>query len=572
MKNKIVVGIDFGTSGIGYAYGFSENIDKIFLSNLHLQKSENKVPTEIVLDNNLIDILAFGNECKSFISTHEKDKYEYFKNIKMNLYHKIYLIKSTNGKEVDIELIIFKILKKISDFALEQIKITSNIIVKKEDIKWVVTIPAIWEERSKQIMINASIKAGLIDENSDKSLFLALEPEVAGIYYYTISQSCESYKNDHITQGKPYIICDIGAGTVDICTHRKIMVNNKTPELIEEYPPIGGDFGGNKINEEFIKRFIVEIFGEKKVKELRTNPNDEDWDDFEKSIEDKKKYSYENELCNIILDCQIFNDESDDKTLDYYIKEYDKKDHKYKIQKKKKWQLEFSSQIFLDIAKELSLNIFSKIEEICKNVDTKDILMTGAGSKNILITHYLHDLCKNKNIELEFSHPPYPEIAIIKGSVLFGFQKNIIRKRKARYTLGIQNALPWKNDFKEKGKKVKLENNQYFCTNLFRKFITINQYIKYDDIKEHPFIADDSKPNIIFYKTDKENCIYIDEKDENGQLILKNFGNLEFNIGNDFDKQNPYVKVEMKMGGTYIDISAIYLKNGKKINVTQTFI
>ena len=53
MKNKIVVGIDFGTSGIGYAYGFSENIDKIFLSNLHLQKSENKVPTEIVLDNNL---------------------------------------------------------------------------------------------------------------------------------------------------------------------------------------------------------------------------------------------------------------------------------------------------------------------------------------------------------------------------------------------------------------------------------------------------------------------------------------------------------------------------------------
>jgi hypothetical protein len=53
---------------------------------------------------------------------------------------------------------------------------------------------------------------------------------------------------------------------------------------------------------------------------------------------------------------------------------------------------------------------------------------------------------------------------------------------------------------------------------------------------------------------------------------LKNFGKLEFNIGNDFDKQNPYVKVEMKMGGTYIDISAIYLKNGKKINVTQTFI
>ncbi len=45
-----------------------------------------------------------------YIWTHlDKNKYEYFKNIKMNLYHKKYKIKSTNGKETDIELIIYKI-------------------------------------------------------------------------------------------------------------------------------------------------------------------------------------------------------------------------------------------------------------------------------------------------------------------------------------------------------------------------------------------------------------------------------------------------------------------------------
>ena len=26
---------------------------------------------------------------------------------------------------------------------------------------------------------------------------------------------------ENINEGKPYIICDIGGGTVDICTHRK---------------------------------------------------------------------------------------------------------------------------------------------------------------------------------------------------------------------------------------------------------------------------------------------------------------------------------------------------------------
>ena len=169
--NNVVIGIDFGTSGIGYAYSFSgDNPNSIILSDFHGQSADNKVPSEIILDNYFEDVLAFGNECKGYIRTHDKTEYEYFKNIKMNLYHKIYTIKSTNGKEANIELIISKILKKISDNAISQIE-RSGFHINKENIKWVVTIPAIWEEKSKQIMIKASINAGLIDINSDKSLF-----------------------------------------------------------------------------------------------------------------------------------------------------------------------------------------------------------------------------------------------------------------------------------------------------------------------------------------------------------------------------------------------------------------
>ena len=147
--SKVVVGIDFGTSGIGYAYSFSgDNPNSIILSDFHGQSADNKVPSEIILDNYLNDVLAFGSECKGYIRTHNKTEYEYFKNIKMNLYHKIYTIKSTNGKEANIESIISKILKKISENAISQIARTSNKF-KKEEIKWVVTIPAIWEEKSK---------------------------------------------------------------------------------------------------------------------------------------------------------------------------------------------------------------------------------------------------------------------------------------------------------------------------------------------------------------------------------------------------------------------------------------
>ena len=574
--SKVIVGIDFGTSGIGYAYSFSsDNPNSIILSDFHGQGADNKVPSEIILDHYLEDVLAFGAECKGYIGTHDKSEYEYFKNIKMNLYHKKYTIKSTNGKEANIELIITKILKIISENAITQIQ-RSNKIIKKENIKWVVTIPAIWEEKSKQIMINASIKAGLIKENEDKSLFLALEPEVAGIYYYISSQA---YKDSgdiiFISEGKPYIICDIGGGTVDICTHRKIMKDNKTSELIEEYPPIGGDYGGYKINEEFIKRLIFELFGEEKVNKLQINSKDnEEWNKFENDIEELKISCYENEFANLTLDCELFEDESDEKTLDDYIRAYDKKNlkYKYKIQKKKKWKLEFSSQIFIDIAKELSQKIFSKIEEIYNNVHTGNIILTGAGSKNDVISNYFYDFANEKKMKIEITIPPFREISIMKGAVLFGFQSNIIRKRKARYTLGIKIFDTWEDKYEGKGIKEYSELYQnYFCENLFSKFITRNEYIEFDSIIKNDYDATGSNPSIILYKTLKENCTFIDEKDENGKLIIEEFGSFDFDIGEDFDKDDRRIIIEMKLGGTYIDVCAIYVKTGKKIRSTQFF-
>ena len=104
----------------------------------------------------------------------------------MNLYKNNDKIKSTNGSEIDIELIISFILTKISNEAIDQIKRTNGKKFKKNEIRWVVTIPAIWEEKSKQIMINASRNAGLINENTDLTLFLALEPEVEEFFIFRI--------------------------------------------------------------------------------------------------------------------------------------------------------------------------------------------------------------------------------------------------------------------------------------------------------------------------------------------------------------------------------------------------
>ena len=585
---KIIVGIDFGTSGIGYAYSFNNNQNQILLSNFEGQLSDKKVPSEIILDNDLNNILAFGNKCKGYIISHEKNTYEYFKNIKMNLYNKTYKIKSTNGREVDIELIITKILIEVSEQVISQLKENHDNNFEKKDIKWVVTIPAIWDEKSKAVMINASKAAKLIDDNTDQSLFLALEPEAAGIFYFS---NISLINETTINEGKPYIICDIGAGTVDICTHRKIINKIKTPqnsssknqtifdsELIEEYPPIGGDYGGNFINLEFIKRVIIEVFGEENVKKLKNNLKNENWDEFEEKIEKLKRKFDENLPADFRLDCNIFKSYSNGKTLDDYISEYNKKGHKFRLFRNYKsdneWELSFPSKIFSEITKEITKKKIKKIEEIYNNVHTGTIILTGAGSKNTNIVQFLYNLAKEKKIEINIRATAEPEVAIMKGAVLFALNNSIIRKRKSKYTIGIKVSRDW-NEKLHKKKGIKKYNNfkkKFQCTNLFSKFFTINEYIEFDKIISHTYDSISSKPTIIFYRTSKKNCVFIDEKDENDNLIIEKFGEIDFEIGNDYDINNREVKIDMKLGGTYIYMSAIYLKNNKRIKIIQNFV
>ena len=108
-------------------------------------------------------------------------------------------------------------------------------------------------------------------------------------------------------------------------------------------------------------------------------------------------------------------------------------------------------------------------------------------------------------------------------------------------------------------------------SNLFSKFITINQYINFNDVIRKNYNCLDKSTNIIFYKTYKENCTYTDEKDENNQLIIHKFGGVVFKIGEDYDRNQKDITIEMKLGGTYIDVKAIYMKTGKTLNIIQSF-
>ena len=62
---EVVVGIDFGSSGSGFAYSFYDK-NKIIHGQIYGTPVDNKVPTEIILDDNN-NVIQFGTTCENYI-------------------------------------------------------------------------------------------------------------------------------------------------------------------------------------------------------------------------------------------------------------------------------------------------------------------------------------------------------------------------------------------------------------------------------------------------------------------------------------------------------------------------
>ena len=286
---EVVVGIDFGTSGSGFSYAYKNNPNEINHGIIHGANADNKVPTQIILDDK-DNIIRFGVECVEYIKKNGLKKGHHFKDIKMNLYEKKTTIQAQNSdKKLELKFVIQRIMEKLKKLAIKEIE-KNRPTIEENKIKWVVTVPAIWQEFQKNIMMEACINAGLIKEEDDKSLFFALGPEAASCYCL----QNKSIDQNLMKQGDCYIICDLGGGTGDIVTHL-IGVNRNLNEISQ---PNGGQLGSNEINKLFLDEIVFKIFDCKdfntyyqKYKELHENNEDIDKeeDEEEEDEEDEKK-------------------------------------------------------------------------------------------------------------------------------------------------------------------------------------------------------------------------------------------------------------------------------------------
>ena len=562
-EEKVMVGIDFGTAGTAFSYVFL-NADKDDI----LSPEEIKNPTEIILDSNM-KCIAFGKNCRQFLSSgkrFEHKKYYHFSDIKMKLYKNERRIQANNdGSFHDLQTVISQILIAIKEEALKIInsKRQSQPII-ESNVEWKLTVPAIWREKSKELMINAAKTAGIFNEKGDKSLFLALEPECAALDYIKEKSSDKNV----IKIGNNYIVCDIGGGTIDISTHtRKVNFEDNKVYIEELYPPSGGNNGSSYINKAFMEKVIKSIFGnnacDNLIKAVQTNSLDENedigYDDYMNLLDQIEEFKIDIDANSINdskrINCSIFKDFIDENISELINKYNLTCPEKWKIEKYNGLKIFFPYQIMVDLTKEIivdnTVNYIWEIIDHVKNINS--IIYAGTVSKN----SYIISMIQKQLPKINSCVTIHPAMAVARGAVMFGMNPYLIKSRIARYDIGIRISEKWNEDRHSKRQDLKYFcpiEKCYKCDNIFSPIIIKNQNVLVDEWIGKDYKILDSKCDIVFLKTENDKVIFTDDKTKK----CDKFGTIKFDAGDEYDKDNKNLFVELKLGGTFIDAKIKY--------------
>ncbi|CAG0912775.1 unnamed protein product [Notodromas monacha] len=258
----VIVAVDFGTTYSGYAFCFTHKP-----SDIHVMRkwpgdpdlSNQKTRTALLLKPNG-DFDSFGFVARDRyhdLKPNEASRYFFFEKFKMILHHDMSLSRDTeimavNGKTLPAAVVFRHALQFFRDHALAEIGEGCGLDagLNEEDVRWVLTVPAIWRQPAKQLMREAAYKAGMASADQPQRLLIALEPEAAAIYCRKLKfwdlkdrspamsthtwhgNTCfTEYVIKELEKGTTYMVVDCGGGTVDITVHEIMDAEGNMKEI-----------------------------------------------------------------------------------------------------------------------------------------------------------------------------------------------------------------------------------------------------------------------------------------------------------------------------------------------------
>ncbi|XP_062620798.1 heat shock 70 kDa protein 12A-like isoform X2 [Saccostrea cucullata] len=575
-KYSVTAAIDFGTKYSGYAFALNRSDTTIKLPTWSSGTAmTTKAPTTVLFKPDKT-FFKFGYDAIAYMQENpyeeDLDKFYFFQDFKMCLYQAEELsletkIPDVTGRKTLSAIAVFSsVIKFFYDHLISNFDNRfGESSFEMSDIFWVITVPAIWSLKAKYFMREAAAKAGI----PVNQMAIALEPEAASVLCRTIEVYVSSNDGsggvtkcfDTIPEKSTYLVVDMGGGTVDITLHQVLEGGG----LLELHKASGGDYGGNQVNNRFIK-FIEELFGNN-VLEMVKQKYPSDWVEFLTDFEIKKRATTKSEdQEKVVLRIPVSFVEEYKTLMKHDIHEKIKSlgyEGEVEVKKDKlcmKWKLfksffEFSLQ-----------GIKTCIENILKyggNIDS--ILFVGGFAESPYIIRMLREHFKNFKVLV----PEEPSLVVLRGALLFGFDPTIIKTRICRYTYGFANQRPF-IEGKDKMEKKTKHGKRFYCDDAFDKHVEIGEMLRFGKFQEpkdyHPLKDEQVLIMLELYASTEKDPKYVD--DPSCHLV----GVMEIELTPRKPGEDGTVVVRVNFSGTELEIEAREKRTGNITRATCNFL
>ncbi|KAL3972570.1 solute carrier family 25 (mitochondrial phosphate transporter), member 23/24/25/41 [Sarotherodon galilaeus] len=597
----VVVAIDFGTTSSGYAYAFAKEPECI-----HTMRrweggdpgvSNQKTPTTILLTPDR-KFHSFGYAARDFyhdLDPSESKHWLYLEKFKMKLHTTANLsintdLHAANGKRVKALDIFAYALAFFKEQALKELSDQTGGEFDNSDVRWVITVPAIWKMPAKQFMREAAYKSGLVSRENPEQLIIALEPEAASIYCRKLrlhqmvdlgtqttqngfspsdnvgsgmSQAKEHVRRNRqsrtflvenvigelwseLEEGDRYVVVDCGGGTVDLTVHQIRLPEGHLKEL---YKASGGPYGSIGIDYEF-EKLLCKIFGQDFIDQFKIK-RPAAWVDLMIAFESRKRAAAPDRTnpLNINLPFSF---------IDYY-KKFRGHSVEHALRKSNVDFVKWSSQGMLRMSPDAMNSLFKPtIDHIIQHLtelfekpevsDIKFLFLVGGFAESPLLQQAVQNMLQGRS---RIIIPHDVGLTILKGAVLFGLDPSVIKGKHPPEKLLVKDGTRW-------------------CTDVFDTFIAADQSVALGEMVKRSYTPAKPSQQIIVihvYCSEKENVGFISEPG------VRKCGTLRLDVsGTESTAARREIQTLMQFGDTEIRAMAVDVSTGRTVKASIDFL
>ena len=331
-------------------------------------------------------------------------------------------------------------------------------------------------------------------------------------------------------------------GTIDVTVH-EILEDGRVREL---YKATGGAWGGNKVDEAFIKYFC-DIFSEEVVESIKQLYPSEFVDmmhDFEQ-IKRRISLNDRDEIVRLTLPRCVDEVYLDIMNISVQNAFNDNKVDKTRGASLDRFKLQIPRIVILEMIEEVAKSISAHTTFLLNQVENLGfIVMVGGFSNSPIVIQEIKDQVPSF---LPVIVPENPELCVVKGAVMFGWTPHMFKSRKSKRTYGTNI----RRDFRENIDPARLmcydDDNVKNCKMHFDEWVCMDQDVEIDQMvtkRYTPASHNQKVMNIDIYESEESDISYCDEPG------IRKLGNIKIPMTDTTGDKDRKVEVKVRFGHT----------------------